>query len=158
MSTFPLALGPHLIHAHAVSAHAPTVSVSSCVLHSWRVYKAFFPWGLPSSPPLWRVSPEGRVLVETSHLRLNVPKSFSLHVVQLGPCVCSHLLQEAVSLITAEQDTDLWVQEHVTKSCIALRLWQNTSVWFSPRLMAFLLSGSSTWAVLNMDSISWRGP
>lgn len=47
--------------------------------------------------------------MEISHLRLNVPRSYFLPTVQLYVSMCSHLLQEEVSIMMAEQGIGVWV-------------------------------------------------
>lgn len=69
-----------------------------------------FPSSTCFPPPLLQGSliPEGRDLMETSHLRQSVPRSLTLCTLSsVGLYICSHLLQEEASLRMAKQGTDL---------------------------------------------------
>lgn len=52
-------------------------------------------------------SPEGRDIMETHHLELNVPRLFTFYIIlAAGFSICSHLLQEETYLMMAEPGTD----------------------------------------------------
>lgn len=111
-------------------------------LLSWVVLENLVPLvsSVPSTsptplPPLpWGyLSIEGRNLMETSHLRLSAPRSFTLYNDQLRLHFSQPLL-EKVSLMRAGQDTDLWVKQNVISShFISMLLQQYSRIWFSPR-------------------------
>lgn len=47
--------------------------------------------------------------MEISHLRLGVPRSHALPIVQLYASICPRLLQEGVSVLMVEQGIGVWV-------------------------------------------------
>lgn len=78
--------------------------------------EGLFPWSPPSSlaltlfllPLPWGfLNPEGRDLMETPCLELNVPRSPTLGIKSMGLSIYSHHLQEETSLIMTEQGTGL---------------------------------------------------
>lgn len=73
--------------------------------------------------------------------RVKYSKSINLGVLSgCGYLSCNSLLQEEVSLIMAEQDTDLWVSQKVIRSHFsAMLFWQNNGIWFSPRSLSRVL-------------------
>jgi hypothetical protein len=92
---------------------AATVTMSPCA--SALLYlEGFFPWYLPSSLgltvlpilfPQGSLSPEGRDLMEASHLGMSVPRSFTFCT--LSSCVSlyfPHLMQKKIAMIIVEQD------------------------------------------------------
>lgn len=103
------------------------------------------------SPPRLQgsLSREGMNLLETSYLHCS--KSLCWPWVFLGLllsaqcltfdlCICYHLIQEEAFLIVTEQDTDLWLQQIVTRShstvtfiYLFVRLFWDCSIWFYPR-------------------------
>lgn len=76
-----------------------------------------YPWLLNSFYLLFQsfLSPEGRDLVETSHLGLSVPRSLSLsaYILAMGLSICFHLLQEETSLMRLSK-TLIYEDKHGT--------------------------------------------
>lgn len=89
---------------------SPVVSGRHCFLgvihHPWflQSFLLFFCIGL---------SPEGKVLMETSHLGPSAPSlSLSVHYPVMGFCVCFHLLQEKTTPQSWTLDFDLQPLNH----------------------------------------------
>ena len=109
--------GSHLVQTHAGPGHAASVSLShvcgspadlrglvflvSSVPLALKFFHLLFhrvPWALP----------EGRDLMETSHLGLNVQRSLTLGILPVSRSLyLFRLLQEEASLMMAEQSIDL---------------------------------------------------
>lgn len=96
------ALGPYLGQVHAGPVRAASVSEFTCVSALW-TQRTLFPWCPPSLlalklllPPLPRgfLSPEGRDLVETSHLGLRAQRSLCLCILS----GCRFLLDQSGTL------------------------------------------------------------
>lgn len=110
-------LESHLLQTHTWPVLAAIVC-SSYVHWFSCVYNSLFSWCPPSLlvltfllPPLLQgsLNPERKDLMEPSHSGLSVPRCPILCTLAVDHCICSYLLQEEVSLMTAEQVTDLWV-------------------------------------------------
>lgn len=57
--------------------------------------------------------------METSHFRLDFPRSFTMHNVWLWvSAFFSHLLEEEYFLLKAEPGVDLWVWKNVIRSYV----------------------------------------
>ena len=97
--------------------HATSVSACACELCSCWFWGPCF-CGVPH--PLWILyffyllfcrfswALTGRDLMETSYLGLSVPRPLTFWLIFVCYLyICSHLLQEEASLMTAEQDTNL---------------------------------------------------
>jgi len=59
-------------------------------------------------------NPEGRHLMDTHHLKPDVPRFFTFCII-LSVGLCSYLLQKETSLIMPEQGTDPCVQKNVIR-------------------------------------------
>lgn len=117
------------------------------------IQRAFLPWCSSSALALIlsvsssRVSSlhrEGRDLTETSFSGLSVPGSPNLCL--LSACGSLYLgvfalLHEEASLMMAKQGTES-VSIAARSHFIASFLWQKSSIWFSPRSLGNVVSGS----------------
>ena len=146
---------PHLVQTWGSPVRAASVSVSSYL--NWPCW--FVIVSLVSSIPSGSYAlplssseafPECRGERFHTYLGLRVPQSLALCI--LSGCGSPHLfpsLKEAVSLMRAEQDTDLYVLQNATRSyfitiflLLLLLLFQNIgSIWFYSRSLSCLVSG-----------------
>lgn len=109
---------PHITWTWTGPEHATPVSVSSYVPKSCCVYKVLFPWW-SSSPPVLAIflplplqnslSPEGEDLLETFHLRLNIPRSFTLWI--SSSCQSLYLFSFAEGWLFSD---DGWARHNTT--------------------------------------------
>ena len=135
--------------ASCMCSHAVSVSEFTWIWIKW-IYRALFSfWHTPFHlgltfflPPVLQDSLgwEGKDLMEISYLWLSVSRFPTLCTISgCGSLYFSHLLKEAASLIMAEQGSEwsMSIAECHDQSFYCY-------IWFCPRFLSYLLSGSSS--------------